>query len=299
MTPFRGAVRARWSLGMVAVVCVWVSALGYAQAPVRPGAVPVQERPPGESPASGARVLTVTPQSYPEAQIQAGRTLFASRCGFCHGRDSQGGETGPDLTRSLLVAEDFQGDQLGPMLREGRADKGMPAFPLNDTEMMAVVAFIHDTKVKADATGGGRRTVEVEDLQTGNADAGRRYFNGAGGCATCHSLGSDFATVGSRYEGWALLQRMLYPGSGRGTVDPPTPPTLTVTTRAGQAVTGKLKYRDEFTISLVDADGWTRSWPIDAVKVQGEEPLRAHIEQLPKYTDDDMHDVFAYLQTLK
>lgn len=302
MTPFRGAVRAGWSLGMVALACVWLSALGSAQAPTRPGAGAAQERqerPPGESPASGARIPTVTPQSYPPEQVEAGRPLFASRCGFCHGRDAQGGESGPDLTRSWLVAEDVRGDQLAPMLRAGRADKGMPAFTLSDTDMDALVAFIHDTKTKADETGGGRRTVEVADLQTGDAEAGRRYFNGAGGCAKCHSLDSDFATVVSRYEGLALLQRMLYPGSGRGTVEPPAPPTLTVTTRAGQVITGKLAYRDEFTISLIDADGWTRSWSIDTVKVSGEEPLRAHVEQLSKYTDEDMHNVLAYLQTLR
>ncbi len=82
MTPFRGAVRAGWSLGRVVAVFVWVSALGSAQAPARPGAPPGQERPerpPGESPASGARIPTVTPQSYPPEQIQAGQPLFASR----------------------------------------------------------------------------------------------------------------------------------------------------------------------------------------------------------------------------
>lgn len=302
MTPFRGAVRAGWLLGMVVVACVWVSVLGYAQAPARPAGAPAQERPerpPGESPASGARIPTVTPQSYPPEQIQAGQPLFASRCGFCHGRDAQGGESGTDLTRSVLVAEDVRGDRLAPMLRAGRADKGMPAFTLGDTDMDALVAFIHDTKTKADETGGGRRTVDVEDLQTGNAEAGRRYFNGMGGCAKCHALDGDFATVASRYEGWALLQRMLYPGSGRGTVEPPTPPTLTVTMRSGRTATGTLAYRDEFTISLTDADGWTRSWSVDAVKVSGDEPLRAHRDQLPKYTDEAMHDVLAFLQTLR
>jgi cytochrome c oxidase cbb3-type subunit 3 len=300
MTPFRGSVRAGWSLGIVVLACVWLSALGRAQAPAAPqGGARPQERPPGESPATPPRPPTVTPQTYPAEQIEAGRPMFASRCGFCHGRDAQGGESGPDLTRSTLVAEDVHGDQLGPMLRAGRADKGMPAFTLSDSELAAMVAFIHDAKAKAEAIGGGRRTVDVEDLQTGNADAGRRYFNGAGGCVKCHSLDSDFATVASRYEGWALLPRMLYPGSGRGTQAPPTPPTLTVTTRTGQTVTGKLDYRDEFTISLIDADGWTRSWSTDAVKISGDEPLSAHIAQLPKYTDGDMHDVFAYLQTLR
>ena len=49
-------------------------------------------------------------------------------CGFCHGRDALGGETGPDLTRSALVASDVRGNKLGPMIRSGRPEKGMPPF---------------------------------------------------------------------------------------------------------------------------------------------------------------------------
>jgi len=303
VTPSRDAVRVGGRLAMFGLAWLSLAALVFAQAPTQPATAGQQQqrpaRPSSASPASGARTPTATPQSYPPELVQAGQTMFGSRCGFCHGRDAQGGESGPDLTRSALVAEDVRGDRLAPMLRAGRPEKGMPAFPLTDPETAAVVAFIHDTKDKADATGGGRRTVDPEDLKTGNVEAGRRYFNGAGGCVTCHRIEGNFATVGSRYEGLALLQRMLYPGSGGGTEKSPTPPTFTVTTRSGQSVTGKLSYRDEFTISLTDADGWTRSWALDAVKVTGDDPLRAHSEQLPKYTDDDMHNVLAFLQTLR
>jgi cytochrome c oxidase cbb3-type subunit 3 len=141
--------------------------------------------------------------------------------------------------------------------------------------------------------------VDVEDLQTGNAEAGRRYFNGAGGCAKCHSITGEFAKVGSRYEGLALLQRLLYPGSGRGAGPAPAKPIATVTTSAGQVIKGSVAYHDEFTISLTDANGWTRSWPVKQVRITIDNPLHAHVEQLGKYTDEDMHNVFAYLQTLK
>jgi hypothetical protein len=87
----------------------------------------------------------------------------------------------------------------------------MPAFSLSDGDLAAVVAFIHDEKKKAESETGGRRSVEPADLQTGNAEAGKRYFNGTGGCARCHSLTGEFATIGSRYQGLALLHRMLYP----------------------------------------------------------------------------------------
>ena len=265
---------------------------------VIPGLVLAQQAP-SPSPASKPPPASKTPQSYPPEQIQAGQTRFAAQCGFCHGRDTAGGESGPDLTRSALVSEDVRGDKIGPVVREGRPEKGMPPINLDPTELAAIVAFIHDAKGKAESASGGRRSVDIDDLQTGNADAGRRYFNGAGGCATCHAPTGTFATVGARYKGLALLQRMLYPGSGRDAGPAPAPPRVTVTTSAGEVTSGALAYRDEFTISLTDSQGWTRSWPVNAVKIDIADALRAHVEQLARYTDNDMHNVFAYLQTLK
>ncbi|HKE85737.1 MAG TPA: c-type cytochrome, partial [Vicinamibacterales bacterium] len=229
-------------------------------------------------------------------QIEAGRTRFASQCGFCHGRDAAGGESGPDLTRSALVAGDVRGDRIGPLVRSGRIDKGMPAFTLSDADLAAIVAFVHDQKTQADAATGGRRAVDVADLQTGDAVAGKRYFDGA--CARCHSASGDLAGIAGRLQGLPLLQRMLNPSSGRG-VGPRGVPTIMVTTKTGQVVTGKQAYRDEFTIALTDASGWYHSWPTSQVKFAIDDPLQAHVDQLAKYTDADMHDVLAYLQTLK
>jgi cytochrome c oxidase cbb3-type subunit 3 len=240
---------------------------------------------------------TVTPQSYAPEQVRAGQPLFSAHCGFCHGRDTAGGETGPDLTRSVLVAEDVRGDKIGPVVRNGRVDKGMPSVNLSDADLAAVVAFVHDQKTKAESQEGNRRTVDAADLQTGNADAGKQYFNGAGGCATCHSPTGDLAGVAARLQGLALLQRMLYPRGGRGSSVPA--PAVTVTLASGQTVTGKLAYRDEFTIALTDSAGWYRSWPTNRVTFTVNNPLDAHAGQLAKYTDDDMHNVLAYLQTLR
>ena len=242
---------------------------------------------------------TVTPQSYLPEQVRAGQPIFSAHCGFCHGRDTAGGETGPDLTRSGLVAEDVRGDKIGPVVRTGRVDKGMPAVTLSDTDLAAVVAFIHDEKTKAESLEGNRRSVDVADLQTGHAEAGKQYFNGAGGCARCHSATGDFAGLATRLQGLTLLQRMLYPRGGRGAGPSARPAMVTVTLASGQTVTGKLAYRDEFTIALTDSSGWYRSWPTNHVRFTVDNPLDAHAEQLGKYTDDDMHNILAYLQTLR
>ena len=250
------------------------------------------------SPAAQPPPQTTTPQQYPREQIDGGRTRFAAQCGFCHGRDAAGGEGGPDLTRSTLVAADVKGDKILPVVRSGRSDKGMPAFTLPDADLTAIVAFIHDQKAQADSATGGRRAVDVADLQGGDAEAGKRYFDGA--CTKCHSASGDLAGIASRLQGLPLLQRMLNPASGgRGSGTGRGVPAVTVTLDSGAVVTGKLAYRDEFTIALTDASGWYRSWPVRQVRFTVDDPLQAHVEQLGKYTDADMHDVLAYLQTLR
>jgi cytochrome c oxidase cbb3-type subunit III len=225
------------------------------------------------------------------AVIESGKSQFLQQCAFCHGRDTGGGETGPDLTRSKVVADDAAGNQIGVVVRNGRPEKGMPRFNVSDQELTALVAFIHDQKTKAESQKGGRRGVEVADLQTGNAAAGKAYFNGAGTCSTCHSGTGDLEGVAKRYQGLKLEQRMLYPQGATSHV--------TVTLPSGETVTGKLAYRDEFTIGLRDDKGWFRSWPTSKVHYTVDAPAEAHVKLLEKYTDDDVHNLMAYLQTLR
>jgi cytochrome c oxidase cbb3-type subunit 3 len=252
-------------------------------------------RDPSQSPASRPRPQTVTAQTYPIEQIQAGELRFTAQCGFCHGRDAAGGETGPDLTRSELVAQDIRGDRIGPLLRTGRPDQGMPPFNLNDADRDAIVAFIHDQKTKFEALGGGRRAVDIASLATGDPQAGRRYFNGAGGCSGCHSPTGDLARIATRYHGLALLQRMLYP-TGRPA---PARPKVTLTLASGQTIVAPLSTEDEFTIVILDSAGARQTYEKSAVKFKIDDPMSAHFDQLGKYTDDEMHNVFAYLDTLK
>jgi cytochrome c oxidase cbb3-type subunit 3 len=249
-----------------------------------------------QSPASQQAPKTLTPQTYPIEQVQAGEVEFTSQCGFCHGRDAAGGETGPDLTRSELVAGDVRGDKIGPVVRKGRTEQGMPAFALNDTQVGGIVAFLHDQKTKFEALGGGRRAVDAADLTTGDASAGRSYFNGAGGCSACHSVTGDLAGIATRYQGLTLLQRMLYPTAGKPA---PARPKVAVTLASGKKISGRLASEDEFTIVVLDPAGARKTFEKDAVKFKIDDPMSAHFDQLGKYSDSDMHNVYAYLDTLK
>ena len=231
-------------------------------------------------------------QLSPEAA--AGGALFQQNCAFCHGRDAMGGETGPDLTRSKLVLSDVNGSKIGQVMSEGRTngDKKMPAFRFSGPETSSLAAFIHARVAAADAMKGGRRGVEVSDLQTGNAEAGKLYFNGGGGCVKCHSPRGDLAGVATRFEGLQLEERMLYPGRSART-------TVTVTLRSGRKITGSLAYRDEFTIGMKEQDGTYRSWPTENVKYTIDSPAEAHVKLFSRYTDDDIHNLMAYIQTLR
>lgn len=297
--PWRSLLKGRPEGRPLPILAICVFAIAFtadlnAQRGRGAGAAPAAPQGRGQgSPASQRPPQTAAPQQYPPEQVESGRTRFGAQCGFCHGRDAGGGEGGPDLTRSALVAADVRGDRISPVVRSGR--NGMPPFNLSDGDLAAIVAYIHDQKTQADSAVGGRRSVDVADLQTGSATAGRRYFDAA--CTKCHSATGDLAGLAARVQGLQLLQRMLYPSGPLR--DPNRAPQVSVTQSDGQVVTGRLAYRDEFTIALTDASGWYRSWATKQVRFTVDDPLQAHVEQLGKYTDGDMHDVLAYLQTLR
>lgn len=171
----------------------------------------------------------------------------------------------------------------------------MPAFRMSGADLAAIVAFIHGQKTKAEALGGGRRSVDAADLATGDAAAGRRYFSGAGGCSACHSATGDLAGIASRYQGLALLQRMLYPG-GRPAL---ARAQATLWLPSGQTIVAPLASQDEFTIVVLGPSGARQSYEKSSVRFKIESPISAHFDQLAKYSDDDMHNVYAYLLTMK
>lgn len=222
---------------------------------------------------------------------EAGANLFKQNCAFCHGRDTMGGESGPDLTQSKIVLADVNGDKISAVVREGRPAKKMPAFNFSAPELASLAAFIHAQAELAKESKGGRKGVEVSDLQTGNVNEGKKYFDGDGTCSKCHSASGDLAGIAKRFEGLKLEERMLYPEGVKS--------KITVTLPSGKQLAGTLEYLDEFTVGMRDGDGNYHSWLVNKVKYKVESPVDAHVGLFSKYTDADIHNLMAYLQTLR
>ncbi len=266
----------------------WLVAVLLVDLAVSPAQMPAANT---QTPSRLRRGTVLVPKPYPPALVQDGSAVFQQNCSFCHGRDAGGGESGPDLTRSEMVTEDVNGDKIGAMVRKGRPEKGMPRFSFSDRQIASLTAFIHTQQNHALTKKGDRKGVDVSDLQTGNAVAGEQYFNGPGGCATCHSPTGDLAGIATRYHGLKLEEQMLYPENAKSKV--------TITLASGQMLSGTLAYLDEFTVGLIDATGVYRSSRTSDVKYQIDAPVNAHIDLFSRYTDADIHNLMAYLQTLR
>jgi cytochrome c oxidase cbb3-type subunit III len=227
------------------------------------------------------------------AAADRGKRVYLQFCINCHGSQAQGTEEGPDLIRSTVVLRDRLGNTIGPALKKLANHK-------TDLAPAQVADLSNFLKQRIEDTIKDRTATKPPNVLTGDANAGRAYFDGAGRCNECHSAMGDLAGIGKRYDSITLQQRFLFPRQGgRGT--PPAKPTeVTVTPASGPPVSGTLDRIDDFNVSLKDASGQYRSWKRDpGLKVEVRDPYATHNELLDRYTDADMHNIVAYLASLK
>ena len=230
------------------------------------------------------------------AAADRGEKLYGPNCGFCHGAKANGAE-GPDLVRSPLVLHDEKAELIGPVIHNGRPDKGMPPFAgFTEAQLSDIAQFLH-MRVELAVNRG---LYQVQNIITGDAKAGARYFNDAGRCASCHSITGDLAHVGSKFQPSDLQQAFLYPGARGFQASGSKVSQVTVTLPSGQVISGALKRLDDFNVSLYDSAGDYHSYAVvPGVKVDVEDKLSGHRELLKQYSDADMHNLTAYLTTLK
>lgn len=230
------------------------------------------------------------------AKAALGEKIFAANCSFCHGDDARGGDTGPNLIRAQPVLDDQNGEIIGPIVHGSLQAQGMPKFDLSQDDIVAVAAWLHTQQL-------GNRGARTElNVLVGDAAGGKAYFNGAGKCSSCHSVTGDLAGIGAKYTP-KDLQNLIVAGAagGRGVPSGGKPVTVTVTLPSGQAIEGRLDHVDAFAVSLIDNQGTYRSFVIngDTPKVTVHLPQQAHLDMLAHWKDSDIHNLTAYLSTLK
>src|SRR5258708_2838618 len=232
------------------------------------------------------------------AAVERGKALYGVNCQFCHGADTRGGDSGPSLLRSGTVLDDQHGELIAPVVRGGRP--GMPKFTLSDDQITDVAAFVHTFR----AAGYDESRLKPPSIVVGDAKAGEAFFSRK--CASCHSAAGDLRGIATPITDPRLLQQTwLLPGSGAGRGGPPPvqvkPTTVTVTLPSGEKIDGRLDRVDDFVVALTLPDGSRRSLDTngDTPKVEIHDPLQPHKDLLRTYSDTDIHNVTAYLVTLK
>ena len=226
--------------------------------------------------------------------VARGRSAYVASCGFCHGNDATGNRA-PDLIRSTLVNHDESGNLIGPLIKNGRPDRGMPGLPLPPQQISDIVTFLHFRVKEAMSSARVPGDYPLEKLLTGDAAQGKSYFEGAGGCTGCHSPAGDLAGIAKMYSPIDLQSRFLYPQGRRQTVQR----TVNVKLPSGLVYAGRLVHLDEFDVAMLDDTGKYQSFPRNRVVVAVHDPLAAHRALLDQYTGADVHNLFAYLETLK
>jgi cytochrome c oxidase cbb3-type subunit 3 len=256
---------------------------------------PAQQRPPGDP-----------------ALIARGSTVYGIDCRSCHGADLRGGDLGgPNLLRSQVVLNDQGGELMHPIINGSRQAQGMPAIRMSDEDVKAIAAYIHS--IVATARGQGSPPAGppvVLNVLVGDATAGQAFF--AAKCSACHSPTGDLAGIAARVPDAMQLQNLwVAGGTGRGgrggggaarAAGPSRRDVMaTVTLPSDQKVEGRLDRIDDFTVTITPEGGVARTFRRDGdvPKVEIRDPLAAHQNLLPVYTDTNIHDVTAYLATLK
>lgn len=239
------------------------------------------------------------------AAIARGKTLYGVQCTGCHGADLRGGDMGgPNLLRSQALLSDVDGENIIPILQGSRQSSGMPAFKFSPEDMKAVAAYLRSVAATIGRQGMPPTAVAPTNILVGDAKAGQQYFDTK--CASCHSVTGDLKGFAARMSDPRVLQNTWVSGGGGGRRRGPAaesnaPPTTVTVHLPSGPVSGKLVRIDDFEVSVGLPDGTVRSFRRTGAvpKVEVHDPLQAHRDLLAVYTDQDIHNITAYLATLK
>ena len=242
----------------------------------------------------------------PADVLARGKAAYDVNCAYCHGADARGGEHGgTNLLRSDITMKDADGTLLRQFLlnptgaEHSGVREGPQKFDLTPAQASDISAYIRNFPLSSRDPGRMRPPT----ILVGDAKAGAVYF--AAKCGSCHSAAGDLRGIASRISDPRSLQQtwlmpVIYRSGGAPRRGAP-PITVTVTQPDGTKVDGTLGRVDDFIVTLTEADGTARSFRRegDTPKVEVHNPMQPHEDLLAVYTDQDIHNVTAYLATLK
>jgi mono/diheme cytochrome c family protein len=226
------------------------------------------------------------------AAAKKGEPLFKQNCAACHGENARGAQ-GPNLVRSVVVLHDEKEKEIGPVIQNGRPQAGMPPFPQLSADDIHNISEYLKLQVEQAANRGvyNQLYASTKNELRGDPKKGANFFQAH--CSSCHSASGDLAKIGAKFPQASLMQsRFLWPASRAAA-------HAVVSTPSGETVSGTVIKSDDFDVAIRDANGDYRYWPRSQVKVALEDKLQGHRSLLPLYTDADIHNVTAYLETLK
>lgn len=98
---------------------------------------------------------------------------------------------------------------------------------------------------------------------------------------------------------------MIFTAGGTGIFGEPSatapPRHVMVELPLGKKIKGKLVEIDDFALVMIDEAGDRRTFQRvgDIPRIQVDNPLQAHLDSVRSWEDRDLHDLTAYLATLK
>ncbi|MEZ2347665.1 c-type cytochrome [Terriglobus sp. RCC_193] len=237
------------------------------------------------------------PAEDPKA-VEHGKQVYTQKCASCHAADLRGTDTGVNILRSQPALTDHGNDHLTPIMLGQWTGMQTHKVDISNADAAAVGAYVRSLLALIGSQGRAPYdAMKQPNIVVGDAVIGKTTF--AKTCGSCHSVDGDLKGFARRVSSPKLMQQAWLRGTYLGAT--PVVVTATVTEPGKAAVAGTLIHVDDFLVTLKVEDGTQETFVRNGAvpKVVVKDPLDAHRTLLPKYTDKDIHDITAYLVTLK
>ena len=259
-----------------------------------PGAVP---RPPAPPP--------------PPEVLERGKTMYSSLCSACHGADARGGQLGGvNLLRSPGVLGDSDGELVLPIIKNGRPGTAMVAIPMTGRRRQGRRRVTSTACRRKAASRADRLRVRPSSEHPGRRRQRPARRSSPRTAHSCHSTTGDLAGIASRVarcqgaaEPVGVGRTHDGPRAGRRRRGGPTgPPRPSRSTLPDEVVEGRARaprrlpgHGSRSPTGPHERSGAT------ATRRTSRSPIRSRATTSCSrcYTNKNMHDVTAFLATLK